>query len=407
MACPPGYILNPHTLRCIHSRGRIAQELVKAGDIDAGELRFNGVPTRYRRRRQTMRFPQQNQYQYPYEPAAAAQRPALLYDPMAAAQPYQWGGPAPVRPLCPPGTQENPATGRCIRVGGRTFKRVYGDAAAIPKLAPFQPPVARPPPPPPPAPMGRVPTERVFIPPAAPATVTTAKPAPQGDRRSVLTWAATNCRNSTDPLTRIPFTAASADSLQELLRLHDGTCTFATPLNNQVMQKYKIGQIPPIPGSADRTPMTLEDFTALRDTMRRHNPAYKLPAHRHTPPPPEWRLYAASDAQSGPDYLTVGFVDTTKSRRTQYGIQYPPDAFRVQMGFLPVVAPRIAGCTIQDVISLLRRLADANKLLVPTAGGWRPIAGFPFTKADWEGSYRAQRLGRLCKDLARALATSA
>jgi hypothetical protein len=194
-------------------------------------------------------------------------------------------------------------------------------------------------------------------------------------------------------------------NLQELMRLHDGTCTFASQLHERAAAAHKAGKLTTIPWSTDRTPLTVEDFRVLRDTMRRRDPAYKIPARHHVPPPPEWKLYVASDSRSGPDYATIGFVDTTKGRRTLFGVHYPADAFRVNMGVIPAYSPKGSLCTVQTVVDLLQRLSAANKLLVPTAGGWRPIGGFPFSKADWEGSFRAQRLGRLCKDLAKALAT--
>lgn len=391
MACPPGKVLNPHTLRCISSRGRIAKDLVKAGNINAGELRYvvGAAPAR----RRTMKVPrlgadlQQADYGYGYG-YIPGQRPVLIELPRQA--------PAPLQINCPPGYEQNPVTGRCIRVGGRTYKRVYPAVAAQPQPRP-QPLL---PPQPPPAPLG-VPVVRKQQP--APAAEEGAVPAPLADRRTVLAWAGDNCRNAVDPLTNTPFLSATPDTLQELLRLHDGTCTFGTPLNKLVTAEHKAGRSVPIPGSIDRTPMTLEDFAALRSVMRRKNPEYKLPARRHAPPPPEWKLYIASDSRSGPDFATVGFVDTTKGRRTMYGIEYPADAFRVNMGFIPAYSPKGAFCSVQTVVDILQRLAAANRLLVPTAGGWRPIGGFPFTKAQWEDGHKAQRLGRLCKDLARAL----
>ena len=381
MACPPGMILNPHTLRCISSRGRIARDLVKAGDIDAGELRYGvgyGEPAR---RRQTAKAPRL----YAYEPGP---RPALVTLPGAQPQP-QYPTHAVLRAGCPPGFEQNPRTGRCIRIGGRTFKRIYQGAGEAPVLgkAAMAPP-------------------RLPLGAAAPRPlVQSAQPVPPSlDRLGALSWVSDNCRNVTDPLTRTAFMSASSDNLREVLRLHDGTCTFAGPLNTLVTTEHKAGRIVPIPGSIDNTPMTVEDFTVLRDTMRRRDPAYKLPPRRHAPPPPEWRLYVASDKQSGPDYATVGFVDTTKGRRTSYGVTYTPDAFRVNMGVIPLSVPSVRGsCSVRVLVEILQRLATANKLLVPTAGGWRAIGGFPFTKAQWEDGHAPQRLGRLCKDLARAL----
>jgi len=292
MACPPGMILNPHTLRCISSRGRIARELVKVGDIDAGELRLGvgyGEPIRrHHRNRQTVRAPRSPAlYGFPQRPGPRPTLGAFLGDDYRAPAPVQYPAHSILRAACDPGFEQNPRTGRCIRVGGRTFKRLYEGARAAPILEPI-----------------------ALAPP------------------------------------RLPLGAA--------------------PLP------------PPPPPQPRRTAPTT--------------------------PPPEWKLYVASDQASGPNYATVGYVDTTRGRRTAQGIVYGPDAFRVNMGVLPLfITPITGGCSIRVVVELLQRAAAANKLLVPAAGGWRPIAGFPFTKAQWEDGGKAQRLGRLCKDLARVL----
>jgi hypothetical protein len=293
MACPPGMILNPHTLRCISSRGRIARELVKVGNIDAGELRLGvgyGEPLRRRHRnRHTVRAPRSPAlYGFPQGPGPGL-RPTLGAFPAPAEQ-LRYPAHSILRAACDPGFEQNPRTGRCIRVGGRTFKRLYEGARAAPILEPT-----------------------ALAPPRLPLGAGPVQPQPQPQ---------------------------------------------------------------PQP----------------------------KPRHRATAPPPEWKLYVASDQASGPNYATVGYVDTTRGRRTAQGIVYGPDAFRVNMGFLPLfVSPVTGGCSIRVVVELLQRAAAANKLLVPAAGGWRPIAGFPFTKSDWEDGMKAQRLGRLCKDLARAL----
>jgi hypothetical protein len=96
------------------------------------------------------------------------------------------------------------------------------------------------------------------------------------------------------------------------------------------------------------------------------------------------------------------YVDVTKARATAYGVEYPPEAVRVDMGFIPIAAPLGAICSAQTIVDLLDRLAKENRLLTPTAGGWRPLAGFPFTKEHWFTD-ATNRLNRLCRDLAKAL----
>jgi hypothetical protein len=97
------------------------------------------------------------------------------------------------------------------------------------------------------------------------------------------------------------------------------------------------------------------------------------------------------------------YVDVTKVRQTAYGVEYPPEAIRIDMGFIPAAAPLGALCSAQTIVDLLDRLAKANRLLTPTAGGWRPVAGFPFSRDHWRTDTK-NRVNRLCRDLAKALA---
>jgi hypothetical protein len=148
--------------------------------------------------------------------------------------------------------------------------------------------------------------------------------------------------------------------------------------------------------------MTLDDFKALRDAMRRKNPTYKVPGRRHQPPPPEWKLYVASDNRSGPEFMSVMYVDVTKARATATGYQYPADSVKIDMGFIPKTVPPGALCNPKLIVDLLGGLSKAHRLLTPVAGGWRPVAGFPFTKAHWDKD-RVEKVSRLCRDLTRIL----
>jgi hypothetical protein len=350
MSCPPGTILNPRTYRCI-----------RTGGIDA-------LP-----RRQTVRKPR----------APAGAFGDIIRIERAAAR-----APADIMAhhTCPPGTVTNPRTGRCIKVTGRTYKQLHKGPAIAPRPDILLPPreVAR-----------RIMSE---APPVVPAG--TSMVAPVADRNATLQWIAGNCSNATDPVTRTTF--ATQPTVEDIVRLHDNTCTAAPGLHKYVAVEHKSGRIAGIPGNRHGTPMTLEDFTALRAAMRRRNPSYKVPPRHHEPPPPSWQLYVASDRRSGPDFASVMYVDVTKVRRTAYGIEYPPEAIRIDMGFIPAAAPLGALCSAQTIVDLLDRLAKANRILVPTAGGWRPVAGFPFSRDHWRTD-TANRVNRLCRDLSKAL----
>jgi hypothetical protein len=362
MSCPPGTILNPRTYRCVRASGKLAHELVRVGNVGEAEVSAAAVYTLPPRTRVTRRF-------RPNISVAAAfgAAPRIITETRRVARP------------CPPGAVINPSTGRCIKVGGRVFRDLFPPAAPeVPRIV---------------APSRRATSDEPI---AVPSGITAV--APLGS--SALAWTTGNCRNRTDPLTGRSFTSADETYLSSVIRLHNNTCTAAPALNTKVATAHKAGRIATLPDSTE--PLTLPDFKVLRDAMRRTNPGYKLPPRRHQPPPSEWQLYVASDTRSGAEYASVAYVDITKARRTVYGIEYPPEAIRVDLGYIPVETPAGAMCSAGMVVDLLERLGKEHRLVVPVAGGWKPAHGFPFTKAHW-AKERASRFSRLCKDLARAL----
>ena len=379
MACPPGTIMNPRTLRCVKITGRRARQLAAAGIVGDADVAYVAPGTRV----PALAPVPWRQAMAPPQPPAALWWPAPRRR-LTQRRPLWAPAPAPAPPTCTSDQVINPATGRCVKLAGRVFKRLRAAAAPVPRLAP-----------PPRAPAAR---RTLSAHPLGRAAV-----APLADRTGILEWTAANCRNAVDPLTSTAFVSADTTALQELIQLHDRTCTLATPLDRAVAAAHAAGRTATVPGDPS-TPLTLDDFKALRAARRRRDPAYRLPARRHAPPPATWQLYIGSDARSGPQFATVAYVEPAKARRTPFGIEYPPAAYRADLGFIPTTAPAGATCSSQQVVDLLERLARANRLLVPVAGGWRPLPGmgFPLTKLYWETD-RAGRLSALCNKLAAAL----
>jgi hypothetical protein len=167
----------------------------------------------------------------------------------------------------------------------------------------------------------------------------------------------------------------------------------------KVAAEHKEGKVATMPGDPS-TAMTLDDFTALRNAMRRRNPEYKLPARKHFPPPSSWKLYISSDNRSGPDYASILYVDVSKAKSTMYGVQYPLDSIMVDLGVIPVQMGSTYTPTM--FVELFKQLDAANKLLIAVPGGWKPVAGLPYTKHDW-ASNKEKKVYRLFTDLQSAL----
>jgi len=367
MSCPPGTIRNPRSLRCVKVSGRKAQELAKYGNI----------PDYYVQQQQQQQ-PAYTAFLFGKSPRQTRKRPN--YYGVQQQQHASFRTPA----ACPPGQERNPTTGRCIKLGGKTHKRLYPQPTPQPVMAPRE--VLR-----------RTESEG-----PARLPVGTAGIAPLADRATILGWTHAHCNNDRDPITGTPFAAEETSALQNLIRLHNRTCTMAGPLNAKVTAEHKAGQVATIPGQTSH--MTLDDFKALRDSMRRRDPAYKLPGRKHQPPPSTWQLYIASDNRSGPDFASILYVDTAKVVQGPNGPEYPIDSVKMDLGFIPI---NITGalCAPQLVVEFIQRLATANRLLTPVAGGWKPIAGFPYSKHYWSGRDVNERFGKLCRELSRAIAS--
>ena len=370
MSCPPGKFRNPKTGLCIDSAGRTARKLVKDGNIADYYYRPAPVHQLYTRR-QTVR---------------KARTPTL-----AAA----FGIPGAHRTVpCKPDEERNPMTGHCIKKTGKTYKRLYGapalapapaaPAAAAPKLTHAD--VRR-----------KTNSEGPIVLPVGSAGV-----APLLDKPSILGWAHAQCKNDRDPISGIPFASADTAALQDLIRLHNRTCVMAGPLNAKVAAEHKAGAVATIPGDP-QSHMTLDDFIALRNVMRRHDPAYKIPSRRHQPPPANWQLYIASDNRSGPDFASVHFVDVRQIVQGPAGPEYPVESVMLDLGFIPL---KVTGaiCSPQTIVGMIQQLATTNRLLTPVAGGWKPIAGFPYSKKYWTTDTK-ERFSKLCRELAKAISS--
>ena len=335
MQCPPGLILNPKTRRCVRVTGKVGRGLYNEGYVRNAEVyaAVQAVPFGYQPRRVTQR-----------KPGFLLKREPKLAIPKE----------------CPPGNIRSPQTRKCIKIGGKAYNKIYGShepayvTASEPKVA---------------IPLGA------------------SGAAPLADKPIIVDWTTQNCKYANDILTGRRFNEDSTANLQSLVRLHDGVCVAAPSLNSQIVAQHKAGQIATLPHDKT-THLTLGDFKALKEIMQRTVPGYKIPARIHQAHPPGWELYIASDNRSGPEFVSVLYVDVTKAIMTATGIEYPQESIRVDLGYLPITGQ------IQNLLAILQRLDAMNKLLIPVAGGWKPTLGFPYQKAHWS-QHKEERLQKL------------
>lgn len=378
MYCPAGYVLNPRTRHCVLATGKTAADLVRRGNIAPV---YGAAAPRRTVKRPVYRQPaygQQYGQQYG-QPAYGQQQQQQR--PQAPAAIY-------VEPPCAYGLERNPRTGRCVRIGGRTYKKLRGPAPYKITQQAYQ---------------RRIGTDPYIRSSLAPLT----------NRDGILDWTRSQCRNQVDPLTGRAFVSEDTAALQQLVKLHNNTCASSKSLNRQIYIDGVQGRPSTIPGSYE--PLTPADHAAIRAAQNRVSaavaPAYGFPTTaapvgRRAPRPSEWQLYIAQDARSGPEYASVLIVDVTKARTTAYGIEYPQDSIRVDLGYIPISGGPVTGapgpaCTAQTLVDRIQRKDKKGSLIFldPASGRWKPIAPFPLQKTFWASS-RAAKMAQLCSDLA-------
>ena len=386
MYCPAGYVLNPRTRNCVLATGKTAASLVRRGNIAP----VYGVAAV---RRTAKRPAYRQQYGQPYGQAyGQAYGQPQAYRPQG---PQQQRPPAPaaiyMEAPCAYGLERNPRTGRCVRIGGRTHKKLRGPAPGPHRLGPQ-------------AYQGRVGTDPYIRSSLAPLT----------NREGILNWTRSQCRNQVDPLTGRAFVSEDTTALQQLVKLHNNTCASSKALNRQIYIDGVEGRPSTIPGSYE--PLSSADHAAIRASQNRvaapqlqgPPPPYGFPTTaaplgqgRRAPRPSEWQLYIAQDARSGSEYASVLIVDVTKARTTAYGVEYPADSIRVDLGYIPVTGSQGSACTPQTLVDRIQRKDKRGALIFldPASGRWKPIAPFPLLKTFWASS-RAAKMAQLCSDLA-------
>ena len=132
MACPPGYILNPRTLRCISMRGRTVKQLAEQGNIP---YYYHPEQRKTQKRidnrgssKRTVRWNQPyQQIRESYRKQAREQQAREPYQ--QAREPYREQRRDGHSKPCLPFQIRNPITRRCILINGKTYNKIIPYAA--------------------------------------------------------------------------------------------------------------------------------------------------------------------------------------------------------------------------------------------------------------------------------------
>ena len=402
--CPPGLVFNPNTLRCVKAEGRRGKRLQSIPAFQRTRVAavpvYNALPEFARSL--TRSFTQ-------------SRLPSLRDEfrlPVFTRRQSNAGD------RCPEGKILNPATGKCVKVGGRVQRRINR------------------------GPLGDEDGTRER---SVPMLYTRkASKIPLGQRESMRNWISTQCANSEEPFTGKNLRAMTENEMSSLIRTSAGTCLRAEYLDRHIRHERERGRevMDPI---APRK-LTLSNMDILGRVVRRVVPDYRVPqftrkagateriasrpqtrAFRHlanenepvpvpvpssvvpittrsvhtvvpaaatarpavypsyhnpmpqtrkkenkvtakaTAYPENWKFFIGKDARSGNDFYSVYYYNKDMSTVTDDGVQIPSTAIQIDIGIIPafvgVVESGTPSCTTSALVEKLIALHKKNKLL--------------------------------------------
>lgn len=440
--CPPGLVFNPNTLRCVKAEGRRGKRLQAVpafqGTHVAAVPVYNALPEFARSL--TRSFTQ-------------SRLPSLRDEfrlPVFTRRQSNAGD------RCPEGKILNPATGKCVKVGGRVQRRINR------------------------GPLGDEDETRER---SVPMLYTRkASKIPLGQRESMRNWISTQCANSEEPFTGKNLRAMTENEMSSLIRTSAGTCLRAEYLDRHIRHERERGRevMDPI---APRK-LTLSNMDILGRVVRRVVPDYRVPqftrkagatekiasrpqtrafrrltnnqpAESHAvypsyhnpmpstsptirtgpktrsatkeeavpktrsgllnPPatayPENWKFFIGKDARSGNDFYSVYYYNKDMSTMTEEGVQIPSAAIQIDMGVIPafvgVVESGTPSCTTSALVEKLIALHKKNKLLHKLGNQLVATLELPAERNRWktpDGAIQRRFFQQVCTYLDELLA---
>ena len=351
---------------------------------------------------------------------------------------------------CEVGKIRNPKTGKCIKEGGRTQKRLLKNHEPHTRRNPNysiltpQHRTRR---------LERDPLlERRAEPRAEPRvefrseTRQGARGAkiPSGNRDSMREWIRTNCRNEEEPFTGRRLSALQEDEMASLIRTSAGTCLRPDYLDAHVRKQRSLGRDATDP--LTKTPLTLSNMDILGRAIRRIIPDYRvpqrsrkeivprltrgspevielrrsrnnLPAHPRPQLPlpqshgfPEHlKFFIGKDARSGDDFYSIYYYDKRQVSSAANGLSIPASAIKIDIGIIPsyvsVNESRNPLCTTAAIVNTILTLNKKNRLVRKLGDQWTAAIELPTERAQWktpDGAIQKRFFQQVCEYL-RAL----
>ena len=444
--CPPGFVFNPESYRCVKDSGRIGKRLQKNPVISP--ILTRRLPTRIQTGQFNLPIRQMTRrISLPVENNFMEQRlslPQMLTRLIRDSREI-----VPVLRSdsdgCEEGKVRNPITKKCIKKDGRTQRRLQkqSELDVTRRNYNYQP--------------IRRETRRV---PAVPIEVRRTEVVPEleihkankipiGDKETMRAWMEKHCSNTEEPFTGRSLRALQPDEMSSILRTSAGTCLRSDYLDAYVRKERGLGREvrDPLKG----TPLTLSNMDILGRVLRRTIPDYRVPqitrrviaprftrnqksrgspevieirrtraqpslfeqqqppVQRHDNLPDHLKFFIGKDARSGDDFYSIYYYDKRQVESNENGLIIPSSAIKIDIGLIPSYVSlnesRNPLCTTAAIVETILSLHKKRRLVRKLGSEYTAAIELPTDRAQWktpDGAIQKRFFQQVCEYL-RAL----
>ena len=444
--CPPGFVFNPESYRCVKDSGRIGKRLQKNPVI--APILTRRLPTRIQTGQFNLPIRQMTRrISLPVENNFMEQRlslPQMLTRLIRDSREI-----VPVLRSdsdgCEEGKVRNPITKKCIKKDGRTQRRLQkqSELDVTRRNYNYQP--------------IRRETRRV---PAVPIEVRRTEVVPEleihkankipiGDKETMRAWMEKHCSNTEEPFTGRSLRALQPDEMSSVLRTSAGTCLRSDYLDAYVRKERAQGREvrDPLKG----TPLTLSNMDILGRVLRRTIPDYRVPqitrrviaprftrnqksrgspevieirrtraqpslfeqqqppVQRHDNLPDHLKFFIGKDARSGDDFYSIYYYDKRQVESNENGLIIPSSAIKIDIGLIPSYVSlnesRNPLCTTAAIVETILSLHKKRRLVRKLGSEYTAAIELPTDRAQWktpDGAIQKRFFQQVCEYL-RAL----
>ena len=440
--CPPGFVFNPESYRCVKDSGRIGKRLQKNPVI--APILTRRLPTRIQTGQFNLPIRQMTRrISLPVENNFMEQRlslPQMLTRLIRDSREI-----VPVLRSdsdgCEEGKVRNPITKKCIKKDGRTQRRLQkqSEIGVTRRNYNYQP-IRRE--------TRRVPIniQRTEV---SEVETHKANKIPIGDKETMRAWMEKHCSNTEEPFTGRSLRALQPDEMSSVLRTSAGTCLRSDYLDAYVRKERAQGREvrDPLKG----TPLTLSNMDILGRVLRRTIPDYRVPqitrrviaprftrnqksrgspevieirrtraqpslfeqqqppVQRHDNLPDHLKFFIGKDARSGDDFYSIYYYDKRQVESNENGLIIPSSAIKIDIGLIPSYVSlnesRNPLCTTAAIVETILSLHKKRRLVRKLGSEYTAAIELPTDRAQWktpDGAIQKRFFQQVCEYL-RAL----